>query len=304
MTTVVEPHRRPLRLLAADLQPIAVVWPRVVRVADRMTAGLRNALLVLFRDLRASIDLDALAIALMRSDMRRVAELTERVPDDLAPELADRLAEAAQRAARVAGPTVGEIRPDYDVVNEAAVAWAGRHAAERVTQISSVQRADMRAAIERGYAEGISPDRLARQLRAHIGLTTQQSRALDTYRLGLTTHARGSTPPSAKRVDQLLEQYAGRLLRQRADSIARTELLTAANMGQQILWERSADDGLLGVRPMKRWMVTADERTCARCNALDGQEVDLRASFADPTGVALTIVPPLHTRCRCTLTLA
>lgn len=102
-------------------------------------------------------------------------------------------------------------------------------------------------------------------------------------------------------VDQLTEEIAAVIGDDiRAEEIARTETMTASNVGQQEAWRQAADDGLLTGQEKQEWIVTPDDRLCPDCEDVDGDQVGLdeqfhSEEFGDVDG------PPLHPRCRCTV---
>lgn len=87
----------------------------------------------------------------------------------------------------------------------------------------------------------------------------------------------------------------------RADLIARTETMTAANAGQQELWDQAVDDGLLTGNEEQEWIVTPDDRLCPICSAMEGVNVPLGDLF-DVDGDQIE-APPAHPRCRCVVAL-
>lgn len=81
----------------------------------------------------------------------------------------------------------------------------------------------------------------------------------------------------------------------RADLIARTETMIAANEGQRQSWDQAVDEGLLTGNEKVAWIVTPID-PCPECEALDGATRDLDGEYPDPGGDG----PPLHPNCRCT----
>jgi hypothetical protein len=108
---------------------------------------------------------------------------------------------------------------------------------------------------------------------------------------------------TAERVAVLASRYAARLHRQRATLIARTETLRAANLGQQLSWQRAAEAGALVPAEWRRfWILTRDDRTCPHCRKMLAHPgVMLTQSFETDFGLVLT--PPQHPGCRCTVAL-
>lgn len=87
----------------------------------------------------------------------------------------------------------------------------------------------------------------------------------------------------------------------RAETIARTETMTASNEGQQEAWDQAVEDGLLTGNEQQEWIVTPDDRLCPICEPMDGVKADLDGTFQvdgdDIDG------PPAHPNCRCTIGL-
>lgn len=81
----------------------------------------------------------------------------------------------------------------------------------------------------------------------------------------------------------------------RADVIARTEVMTAANEGQRQGWSQAVDNGLLAPDAQVAWIASDD--ACPECAALDGTTRDVNGEYDDPDAGD---GPPLHPNCRCT----
>lgn len=82
----------------------------------------------------------------------------------------------------------------------------------------------------------------------------------------------------------------------RADLIARTEVMRAANAGQREAWHQAVDKGFLSGRARRVWIYTPDGLACPLCESLDGKTAPLNGQYPDEGGDG----PPLHPRCRCT----
>lgn len=92
------------------------------------------------------------------------------------------------------------------------------------------------------------------------------------------------------------ERQAARLRTVRADAIARTELLTAANSGRYEGWATTIGSGLDSTLSKKEWITGGNP--CPECDPMDGEIVLWDEEFSG--GV---VMPPLHVSCRCTATL-
>ncbi|HVJ72041.1 MAG TPA: phage minor head protein [Sphingomicrobium sp.] len=78
----------------------------------------------------------------------------------------------------------------------------------------------------------------------------------------------------------------------RAQTIAETEVMAAANAGQRAAWNEQVESGFLGSDEKRRWLTFPD--ACPECDEYDGEEVGLDELYHDSVEG-----PPLHPRCRC-----
>src|SRR5207244_4083170 len=97
------------------------------------------------------------------------------------------------------------------------------------------------------------------------------------------------------RIDKLVDNYADRLLRERAETVARTLTIDASAEGQNALWRQAVDEGLLDPQAwLIEFIASEDERTCPICLELDGQRRPLDGTYPGGQGP-----PAVHSRCRC-----
>ena len=87
----------------------------------------------------------------------------------------------------------------------------------------------------------------------------------------------------------------------RAEKIARTETIRAANKGQQEAWDQAAEAGLLTGKEKQVWIATPDDKTCPICEGLDGTEAAMGEEFEGEEDSYDG--PPAHPNCRCTIGL-
>lgn len=177
----------------------------------------------------------------------------------------------------------------FDATNPEAVAWAERNAAKLVRDVTNDARKAVRVAITDGVAGNVPRPEVTKLIRASIGLTERDAAAVMKHQIDLME--KGITPSSAA---SRAEKYADKLTRARAQTIARTETMKAANEGQMQLWKQAKDAGLLTGKEKKVWIV-ADP--CPICAGLSGEKVGLNEDFSIGSD------PPAHPRCRCTIGL-
>ena len=173
--------------------------------------------------------------------------------------------------------------------------WVADHAASFVTNVSTAQIEGLRSVIQRAsLIETMTVDELSRVIRPMVGLTKQQTNAVMNYYEKLREN--GVTP---KRAREMAIKDAARRHRERAYSVARTELATAFNSGAHDGTKQAQERGYMG-RAVKVWCAAEDERMCPYCGAMDGKEVDMDDEFDGISSSWSTrLHPPAHPGCRC-----
>lgn len=286
----------------------------ILAAADKAAPELRRALLAALEQMRRQVpNLETLLAAGRIDDV--IAAVNIDIPTDMIDTIRNALADTAAAAAR---PSAASFGIAFNQVNERAVRWAEQTAAQQITTITGTTRRAVNDAIVTSLQQGTAPRILARHVENLIGLTPGHARAVDRLfnSFNLDTQS------------EMALKVAGvksrRLLRWRAETIARTETIRAANMGQQLVWDTALDEGLLEAGTTKAWLATGDNRTCPICAVLDGQIVDVQAEWGiteqatrfTRRGATFTVrdtkplpnptatrTPPAHPRCRCTLIL-
>lgn len=192
-----------------------------------------------------------------------------------------------------------------DFIDPAAVQYAETRGAQLVTDIDAANRTAVRYVIRDSLALGRSPADTARLLRDTVGLHTRWARAVVNYDDATVRQLirAGMTPAQARaQADTMVKAYRDRLIRRRAEMIARTEIQLAQNMARQTSWDTAYKTGLLDGGSKKEWLVAPSGSRrgapCDTCASLNGKRVQWNAAF--PTG---HIMPPAHPHCRCTAVL-
>lgn len=188
----------------------------------------------------------------------------------------------------------------FDAENERATRYVRTHAAELVQQVDDETRKAIQAIIARGQREGLSVEEMADRLRRIVGLTERDAIAVENFRAGLI-----ESGVAEAIIERRVEERIARGIARRAENIARTETIQAANAGQQALWQEAWSQGLVDRDTTQReWIVTADDRTCPICLPMDGQRRGLNEEFESPYDGTRALHPPLHPSCRCATALA
>lgn len=182
---------------------------------------------------------------------------------------------------------------DRLMVTERAARWAEQRAASMVVAVSDGTRESLRHAIASSIRSGMHTGETTKLMRELVPLDPRRARALENYRLRL--FAEGVEDGRAAR---MTAAYGDRLLKSRAETIARTETFTAVNEGRADLWRELADEKVIPAeKVIRQWLTSRDERLCDDCEALDGTTAGLNDDFGG------TSFPPAHPNCRCTVTI-
>ena len=186
-----------------------------------------------------------------------------------------------------------------DLIAPRAIEALQRDGLRRVQGITITTMDALRPPLMEGIAQGIPTPRIARELVPKIGLTTQQTRALDTYAASV------ADLPKEKR-EARIERKAMQLRRKRAMTISLTETHAMLNTAVDEFFQ--AASGAVGLAPgaLKRfWLITeGSDRTCEFCKPIPGLNMrgrDFGEAFQTPKGPQTR--PPLHPRCRCVVIL-
>lgn len=278
------------------LKDMRTGWRALHRIADTLEPELRLAFLRAVRLVQARLDLGNLEDALNRGQLEH-SPFWQALESEL-----DSAFRAPIRAAVLGGAGVADQRLSFgsmrfDLTNPAAVRAVDQSVATLVQGLTEESRQAIRDLVRQSVQGAFDVRQLARQVRGSIGLTTQYAMAVERYRQTQVTNGLSEGRAAARS-----EAYATRLLRHRATTIARTEVLRATNAGQQAVWNDAQAEGLLPGDAQKTWIVTPDDRLCPRCAPLEGQTVPVTAPFATDAGPVMQ--PPLHTSCRCTSGIA
>jgi hypothetical protein len=156
-----------------------------------------------------------------------------------------------------------------------------------------------------GLRAGMTPDQLADDIRAVIGLTDRQAKAALNYRRmlydldpaalqrQLTNLADDAVLQAAivegkaleqAAIDAMFTNYIDNSLDYRAATIAQTESVRAASAGLQDAYDQAVDRGALTYESItQHWQIALDEKTCPTCRSIPA----MISPVLNPDGVAL-----------------
>lgn len=194
----------------------------------------------------------------------------------------------------------------FDPTAKGAKDWITAHGAQWVTMVGDEQQNAISALLRRAYSGDWTVDELARAIRPTIGLTGPQAQANINYYNHVKETLLKENPTmraatAEKRAREAALKYAEKQHRQRAFTIADTEMAFAYNKGADEGIRQAQERGYLG-KVKRVWSTAGDELVCPICGALDGTAIDMDDEFYFQgrtlySGQKQT--PPAHPRCRC-----
>lgn len=186
------------------------------------------------------------------------------------------------------------------------VSWIATRGSRFITAVIEEQRRAVNALLLKRVADKFTVDELARVIRPCIGLTAKQTKANVGYYRSIKERLAKEHPRMKKesierkaREKQLI--YAAKQQRERAYTIAHTEMAFAFNKGMDATIRQAQAEGLMGGME-KRWITAGVDNVCSICQALDGTQVGMDEEFGFPGKVLFPghkLTPPAHPRCRC-----
>lgn len=317
---------------------------RIQEAADKMRPEFRKKFIAAVQRLRDSIDMDAVANALERSpgkamNLIQAGRLDQFLIDAGYQDAILRTMQAGASASILNLPKQLQVSLNFNLVNPRSVQFIQENQLFLIRGISRTTETSIRNVLLEAFTQGIPPASQARMIRDSIGLTTQQAKAVQNFRMQLeqgtnspvdatgrtrsfsnvgdrkltaaerkvaTRHIREGHLSQAK-IDELVTKYQQRLLNHRANAIARTETIQAAEAGNHEVFMQSSEQGLIDPNTARRrWIVTPDDRLCPICIDIEQRDkkkggVKLNEPFSTSLGPRLH--PPAHPFCRCTVIL-
>lgn len=276
----------------------------IERIARRLEPQLRKRFLAAVQASKDIVDMRALERAVTSGNISQAAlavhigEWSEKY-SPLALDL---------RAGFLAGGEVAinildnaSFKLKLDLINPYAVSYAQRKIPQIVESYKRDALANIRDIITEAVSGQYTAQTAAQAIRESIGLTERYEQAAKNYRAQLIGEGITGDKLAGK-----VERYSAKLLRARAKTIARTEIIQAQVSGQRALWEAAALEGIFDRQTSTRvWATHTDERTCELCLPMDGQEIPFNGVYTQPELGNVNVFgeilngPPMHPNCRC-----
>lgn len=186
------------------------------------------------------------------------------------------------------------------------VSWISSRGSAFITSVTEEQRKAVNAFLVKRVTDKYTVDELARVIRPCIGLTEGQAKANEKYYSSIKEklakdHPRMKKESIERKAREAQLKYAERQHRQRAYTIAHTEMAFAFNKGMDETVRQAQAKGLMG-KVEKKWC-TANVDACAICKELEAAgQIGMDEEFGFPGKILFPghkLTPPAHPRCRC-----
>ena len=180
--------------------------------------------------------------------------------------------------------------PNLTPVNEIMYQWSKSHAAEWVSDLADGQRANVRQMIAQAVRSNMDARTAAGRIQDIIGLNSRQLTAnmkyYNTVKDTLTVDYPEMSPDEiSRRASAAARKMALKQRRDRAVSIARTELAAANSQAQDTYVREAQRLGLMG-QVKKKWVTAGNDNVCPICNALNNTIIEMDSDFPSAYSVS------------------
>lgn len=267
----------------------------LLAVMSRLEAKQRRAFLAMFEALLGTEDMRLLMEMIGSGELLVVTPAMYDTIDALdldTTQFRDGLRQAMTAGGKATAKSVG-LEGSFTITNPRAIQAARTLSAALEATLKKDAKQNLRDIITESVEGSLSRAETLKRIKAEIGLTAKQATALKTYRQQLI-----ATGKSNAQVASMTQKYGDRLLKQRASTIARTEVARAVNIGQKEAWWQMRDNGLIPPTTMRVWITAQDEKVCPTCGPMNNELAPLDGVW--DTAFGPTDIPHAHPNCRCT----
>lgn len=302
----------------------------LLQLLDQQDARVRRAFLVFADSVRSPEVMDELIRMLEAGDLDGALRIVDSYVANFGNVIPEVMRSVGVATAVELNESVRDIHMavGFDPTNPRAAQLAADSRMSLIQQLSDQQRLATRQAISRSIGEGAGAQETARAFRDSIGLTVNQEGYVANYRRLLEQRDRRALdrtlrdrryddrlraalerdrPLTQRQIDVMVDRYRARALAMRAETIGRTEALTAYSQArQESLLQMMQQTGLPAERVRRIWHSTHDERVREWHATMEGQRRGVDEPFVDGLGNQLEYPgdpeSPGETRinCRCT----
>lgn len=251
-------------------------------IADKYDLRIREALNIVWENVRRSESLANLEYIIETQGISGLLPILDTLPDELSAQLRPVIENAIAESGRVVVqvlPKAAVTAPVvFSLVNPRVGAYINNYVGQMIREVSDETVKAVQIAVNQGVVTGRNPRQIARDFRSSIGLTSRQEQTVQRLRAALEKGEAGyvnsltTVTDSAKnavsagklsesQIDKIVEQTRLRYVKQRTETIARTESLRATSVGQDLAIREGQITGAISSELLKRWLYRHDTRT-------------------------------------------
>jgi len=251
-------------------------------IADKYDLRIREALNIVWENVRRSESLANLEYIIETQGISGLLPILDTLPDELSAQLRPVIENAIAESGRVVVqvlPKAAVTAPVvFSLVNPRVGAYINNYVGQMIREVSDETVKAVQIAVNQGVITGRNPRQIARDFRSSIGLTSRQEQTVQRLRAALEKGEAGyvnnltTVTDSAKnavsagklsesQIDKIIEQTRLRYVKQRTETIARTESLRATSVGQDLAIREGQITGAISNELLKRWLYRHDTRT-------------------------------------------
>ena len=301
------------------------IYDLVLTAFDRVPARAYETML----DDKTGWQYEAIFVGALMSVQEDIADVLHRqlvtAGQTEAIDLGKQLAAEFRALEKATNPTPSQLALGFrfDVNSKQALDWAKREAGQLITNMGAEQRKVIGQLINQSMTQGLTAQQTgtavhrllndiipgteygkvtARTIGANMnGLTARSEQAVwnRAQKTAQDLADRGVT--GTKAVEALkkdTDRYAEKLRKSRARTIARTEIIRAAEEGRQESWNQAIDKGLINKTTATKTWRAGPYDVCPICSRLHGTSVPVQGEWDNGLKT-----PPAHPNCRCSMVL-
>ncbi len=228
---------------------------------------------------------------------------------DLGVAIGEAFEEATERGASIGLRFSGieGIDLDPELITLRAQAWIESSGLSRIDDLVESTRRGIREVLAEALRDDISPTEAVQRISRQVGLTGRDAEALRRFEAEqvrrLIPIPEADTQLVRETIAESVERRRDKLLRNRAEGIAETEIQEAIQEGEQEFWQQAiAEEQVDPDVLQKRWFTVQDSRVCPICRPLHNVVIPFSDDFVSTGGSGFVGGrPPAHPRCRCFL---
>lgn len=277
----------------------------VEELIEKVIPSLRRRFLETMQLAKDYLDLEELADLLRAGRIEQAASLLDNAILGFTQSLNIVFIEAGSFVAGILQDSL-RVNISFDQVNEEAVETMRQNNLRLIREFREEQRIAVRIAMDEAIQQGLNPLEQARRFRDTVGLTSYQERIIINYRRQLEEldnrlfdrilrdkrfdstvrrAIRDNTRLSQEQIDLMVRRYRERWIKYRAEMIARTEAMYAANAGSWTMFNQSVDSGILLAEDLiHSWLITRDPKVRDSHGVMQGQQIVHGGTFLTGNG--------------------